>query len=237
MSQTALVTGATSGIGRAIALELGKAGLEVVVHGRDAVRGAATVEAITRAGGRARFIVADLTDADDVRRLAAEAGQIDVLVNNGGLSAFAPTAEFPVDRFDELFAGNVRAPFLLVAAFTPGMAERGNGSIISIGSMVGAIGLPGSAAYGGTKAALSAMTRAWAAEFSAKNVRVNLVAPGPVYTEGADSDFIKYLGSTTAMDRGAEPREIAEVVAFLASPAAGYITGATIAVDGGRTAI
>ncbi|HEY0616288.1 MAG TPA: SDR family oxidoreductase [Kribbella sp.] len=237
MSQTALVTGATSGIGRAIALELGKAGLEVVVHGRDAVRGATTVEAITRAGGRARFIVADLTDADHVRRLAAEAGQIDVLVNNGGLSAFAPTAEFPVDRFDELFAGNVRAPFLLVAAFAPGMAERGNGSIISIGSMVGAIGLPGSAAYGGTKAALSAMTRAWAAEFSAKNVRVNVVAPGPVYTEGADSDFIKYLGSTTAMDRGGEPREIAEVVAFLASPAAGYITGATIAVDGGRTAI
>jgi NAD(P)-dependent dehydrogenase (short-subunit alcohol dehydrogenase family) len=81
------------------------------------------------------------------------------------------------------------------------------------------------------------MTRAWAAEFSSKNVRVNLVAPGPVYTEGSDADFIKHLGSTTAMDRGAEPREIAEVVAFLTSPSAGYITGATVPVDGGRTAI
>jgi NAD(P)-dependent dehydrogenase (short-subunit alcohol dehydrogenase family) len=237
MSQTALVTGATSGIGRAIALELGKAGLEVVVHGRDAVRGAATVEAITRASGRARFIAADLTDADDVLRLAAEAGQIDVLVNNGGSSAFGPTAEFALDRFDTLFAANVRAPYLLVAALAPGMAEHGNGSIVNIGSMAGALGLPGGAAYGATKAALGSMTRAWAAEFSAKNVRVNLVAPGPVYTEGSDADFIKYLGSTTAMDRGAEPREIAEVVAFLSSPAAGYITGATIPVDGGRTAI
>ena len=150
MSQTALVTGATSGIGRAIALELGKAGLEVLVHGRDAARGAETVEAITKAGSKARFLAADLTDVDDVRRLAAEAGQIDVLVNNGGFAAAAPTAEFPVDRFDALFAANVRAPFLLVAAFAPGMAERGNGSIINIGSMVGAIGLPGRAAYGGT---------------------------------------------------------------------------------------
>ena len=237
MAETPLVTGATSGIGRAIALRLAVAGFDLVVHGRDAARGADTVEAIKQAGGTARFVAADLTDADDVQRLAAEVGQVDVLVNNGGFSIFGATAEITADRFDSLFAANVRAPYLLVGAFAPGMAARSTGSIVNIGSMVGEVGLPGGAAYGGTKGALSSMTRAWAAEFSPQNVRVNLVAPGPVYTAGANPDRTKYLGSTTAMDRGAEPAEIAEVVAFLASPAASYITGATVPVDGGRTAI
>jgi NAD(P)-dependent dehydrogenase (short-subunit alcohol dehydrogenase family) len=235
--QTALVTGATSGIGRAIAAHLGKAGLDVVVHGRDAVRGAETVDAITAAGGKARFVAADLTDAADVQRLAREVGDVDVLVNNGGSSAFGPSADLDVGTFDSLFAANVRAPFLLVAAFAPGMAAKGRGSIVNIGSMAGELGLPGGAAYGGTKGALSAMTRAWAAEFSPRNVRVNLVAPGPVYTGGTDAGFIKQLGSTTALDRAADPEEIAEVVGFLASPKASYVTGAILAADGGRTAI
>jgi NAD(P)-dependent dehydrogenase (short-subunit alcohol dehydrogenase family) len=117
------------------------------------------------------------------------------------------------------------------------MADKRGGSIINIGSMVGAVGLPGAAAYSGTKGALAAMTRAWAAEFSPNNVRVNLVAPGPVYTPGTDTDFIKHLGTTTPLDRAADPDEIAAVVAFLVSPEAGYLTGATVPVDGGRTAI
>ncbi|MDX6241822.1 MAG: hypothetical protein QOG10_6646 [Kribbellaceae bacterium] len=235
--QTALVTGATSGIGRAIALQLGRAGLEVVVHGRDSARGAETVDAITAAGGKARFVAADLTDAADVRRLAEQVGAVDVLVNNGGFSLFGPTADLAVDTFDALFAANVRAPFLLVAAFAPEMAAKGNGSIVNIGSMAGQLGLAGGAAYGATKAALSSLTRAWAAEFSPQNVRVNLVAPGPVYTHGADDDFIKQLGTTTALNRAADPEEIAEVVGFLASPRASYVTGAIVAADGGRTAI
>lgn len=235
--QTALVTGATSGIGRAIALQLGRAGLEVVVHGRDSARGAETVDAITAAGGKARFVAADLTDAADVQRLAEQVGAVDVLVNNGGFSLFGPTADLAVDTFDALFAANVRAPFLLVAAFAPEMAAKGNGSIVNIGSMAGQLGLAGGAAYGATKAALSSLTRAWAAEFSPQNVRVNLVAPGPVYTHGADDDFIKQLGTTTALNRAADPEEIAEVVGFLASPRASYVTGAIVAADGGRTAI
>jgi NAD(P)-dependent dehydrogenase (short-subunit alcohol dehydrogenase family) len=235
--RVALVTGATSGIGRAVAIKLASDGFMVIVHGRDAERGAATVRAIEEAGGHARFVAADLGDADDVTRLAAEAGAVDVLVNNGGFSWFGPTAELEVATFDALFATNVRSAFQLVAAIAPGMADRGHGSIVSLDSMAGHIGLAGGAAYGGTKAALTAMSRAWAAEFSAAGVRVNTVAPGPVYSDGASPERIDRLGTTTLVGRGAQVEEIAEVIAFVASDKASYMTGAVIPVDGGRTAV
>src|SRR6267154_1346241 len=227
--QKALVTGATSGIGRAIALQLARDGAEVIVHGRDAERGAATVEEIIAAGGRARFLAADLSKPAEVRRLAKDAGDVDVLVNNAGLALFGPTADLDVERFDALFASNVRAPFFLVAAFAPAMVARGRGSIVNIGSMSGTVGLNGGAAYGATKAAVSSLTRAWAAEFSGSGVRVNTISAGPVHGTASNPDIIEGLGKTTAAKRSAAPEEIAEVVAFLASPRASYITGATIA--------
>jgi NAD(P)-dependent dehydrogenase (short-subunit alcohol dehydrogenase family) len=235
--QKALVTGATSGIGKAIALRLGLDGAEVIVHGRDAKRGAEVVDAISTARGTARFEAADLGDAEDVRRLGALVEDVDVLVNNGGFSAWAPTADFEVETFDAMFAANVRAAFLLVGAFAPGMATRGEGSIINVSSMAAQVGLAGGAAYSATKASMSAMTRAWAAEYSPSGVRVNAIAPGPVYTEGSQDDLITALGMTTLLDRAAQPEEIAEVVSFLASPRASYVTGAIVAADGGRTAI
>ena len=238
VGQRALVTGATSGIGRATALQLARDGAEVLVHGRDAARGARTVAEITAAGGTATFVAADLADAADVQRLASVAGDVDILINNAGIAVFGPTAEFDIAAFDKMFASNVRAPFFLVAAFAPGMAARGHGSIVSLSSMAGGVGLVGGAAYGATKASLEAMTRAWAAEYSARGVRVNAIAPGPVYTPTPSGpEFISALGDTTPMHRASQPEEIAEVIAFLASPRASYITGATIAADGGRRAI
>jgi NAD(P)-dependent dehydrogenase (short-subunit alcohol dehydrogenase family) len=218
-------------------VKLGADGFTVIVHGRNAARGADTVGVIEAAGGQARFAAADLSDAADVARLGFESGEVDVLVNNGGFSWFGPTADLSTDVFDSLFASNVRAAYQLVAALAPGMAKRGTGSIISVDSMAGHVGLAGGAAYGATKAALTSLTRSWAAEFSPAGVRVNAVAPGPVYTDGADPARTEALGATTLLNRGAQAGEIAEVIAFLAGPRASYITGAVIPVDGGRTAI
>jgi NAD(P)-dependent dehydrogenase (short-subunit alcohol dehydrogenase family) len=239
--KTALVTGATSGIGRAIALELGRNGASVIVSGRDATRGAETVAALQSAGGRGKFVAADLGDLESVANLAREASDADILVNNAGAFTFLPTADQDVTSYQTMFDINVRAPFFLTAALAPKMVARGGGSIVNITTMAAQFGMAGAAVYGASKAALVSLTRTWAAEFASGNVRVNAVSPGPTTTEGTlegmGPEGIAHVGSTVPLNRPAAVEEIARVVAFAASPDASYVTGAIIAADGGRTAI
>jgi len=234
-----LVTGATSGIGQAAARQLARHGAEVIVHGRDAGRGGAVVDAIAAEGGKARFAAADLSDpaGAGVDDLLQQAGPVDVLVNNAGVSWFGPTPDIDVATFARLFVANVQAPYFLVAELIPQMAARGSGVIINVGSMAGEVGMPGGAAYGATKAALDSMTRSWAAEYSLAGVRINTVASGPVFTGIQPAEVTQGVGDTTIMKRAAQPDEIANVIVFLASPKASYITGAVIAADGGGAAI
>jgi NAD(P)-dependent dehydrogenase (short-subunit alcohol dehydrogenase family) len=235
--RTALVTGATAGIGRAVALQLAARGAKVVAHGRDARRGDDLVDEITRGGGTARFVTADLTRSDDVLRLAAEAGDVDILVNNAGIYAFTSTAGTSAGSFDEHLAINTRAPFLLVGALAPGMAERGYGSIVNITSTAATSPAPVGAAYGASKAAVELLTRSWATEFGAQGVRVNGVSPGPVRTAGTTEmlgDNIDVLGQANLRGRVGEPEEIAEVVGFLVGDGSSYINGSVIVASGGE---
>jgi len=234
--KVALITGATSGIGKAAAMQLAAQGATVIVHGRDADRGAAVVAEIENGGGSARFVGADLGEPAEALRLAREAGDVDILVNNAGFAWFGPSAKLDAKTLDQLFAANVQAPYLLVSVLAPKMVARGDGVIINIASRAGAVGQPDSAAYGATKAALASLARSWAAEYGPAGIRVNAISPGPVYTGAAKRELFDASGKTTLLGRAAEPSEIAEVIGFLASPRASYITGTNIAVDGGRTA-
>jgi NAD(P)-dependent dehydrogenase (short-subunit alcohol dehydrogenase family) len=232
----ALVTGATSGIGQAAALQLAAQGATVIVHGRDANRGAAVVAEIENGGGTARFVGAELRDPAEALRLAEEVGDVDILVNNAGFAWFGPSAKLDADTLAQLFAANVQAPYVLVSVLGPKMAARGGGVIINIASRAGAIGQPDSAAYGATKAALASLARSWAAEYGSAGIRVNAISPGPVYTNAAGRELFEASAQTTLLGRAAEPQEIADLIGFLASSHAAYITGTNIAVDGGLAA-
>ncbi len=242
--KTALVTGATSGIGKATALALGRLGAHVIVSGRDEARGEAVIETIHRAGGEARFIKADLGDPGAAHELARRAlelsgGQIDILVNNAGVSTFGPTADMADETFDAVYATNVKAPFILVSELAPKMAERGKGAIVNVSTMVAAFGQAGMALYGSSKAALSLLTKAWAAEFGPKGVRVNAVSPGPTLTEGtADmGDGLAQLAAMAPAGRPATADEIADAIVYLVSDRASFVQGVVMPVDGGRVAV
>ena len=245
-NKTALVTGSTSGIGRATAAALARRGAHVVVSGRRADRGAEVVDGIRSEGGRADFVGADLSDAQSATELAVKAtaiaesagGTLDILVNNAGIGAGGPTAGTEESIFDAVLATNLKAPFYLVGHLAPAMAARGHGAIVNISTLAAARALPGLSVYGASKAALDLLTKSWAAEFGGAGVRVNSVSPGPTRTPGSEAlgDALRELAAQAPLGFVADPEDIAAAVSFLVSDEARFITGTTLHVNGGRTA-
>jgi 3-oxoacyl-[acyl-carrier protein] reductase len=246
--KTALVTGASRGIGRATAVALAEAGARIVIHyGRSAQEAESLVAEIKMKGGRADAISADLATPDSASLLAQEVRSIvrdhlDVLVLNAGISKAVRIADYTVDDFDNLFATNVRGPFFLVQQLLPLLGEGSSVTVISsLGAraVVGKPGLenPSLLAYASTKGALETLVKNWAAILGPSGVRVNAIAPGVIDTDM--SNFTKTEAgreaalAMQALKRLGKPEDVADVVAFVVSDAARWITGATIPVDGG----
>ncbi len=241
MIKTALVTGASRGIGRASALALAEAGTHILVHSRRGAKEAASVVAdIRKAGGRADSVTADLAAPDGAHRLAGQVraivgDRLDILVANAGISTTAAIEETTVADFDHLFAVNVRAPYFLVQQLLPIMGP--GSSITLLSSVVAHSAVDTLSAYAATKGAIDTLVRHFAFILGPRGIRVNGVAPGVVETDM--SHFTKtehgrdYTIGMQALKRLAQPDDIGAVVAFLASDGARWITGDTVRVDGG----
>jgi NAD(P)-dependent dehydrogenase (short-subunit alcohol dehydrogenase family) len=239
--KTALVTGASRGIGRATALALARLGAQVLVHyGRSAAEAERLVAEIVAAAGRATAIGGDLEAPEGPVTLASRTrdivgGRLDILVANAGVTNARPIEAFTVADFDSLFAVNVRAPFFLVQQLLPILGE--GSSIVFVSSLAARSALPKIAAYASSKGAVETLTRHLAASLGERGIRVNAVAPGIVDTDMSnftktEEGRVKAL-RMQALQRIAEPGEIADVIAFAASPASRWITGQVLAVDGG----
>lgn len=242
----AIVTGGAQGMGEVHAVVLAEKGATVILTDIDEARGHAVAEKIRAAGGRGQFVRHDVRDEAAWTALVADTmklhGKVDTLVNNAGILIRAPLEELSVEDFDKLHAINVRGTFLGCRAVVPAMRAAGGGSIINISSMSGNIAnMPGMAGYCATKGAVRMLTKAAAVDLARYNIRVNSVHPGTIATPMtaayyADPEMRKMILGTTIMERPGEPREVSEVIAFLASAASSYMTGSEVAVDGGYTA-
>jgi 3-oxoacyl-[acyl-carrier protein] reductase len=230
--KAALVTGGSRGIGRAIALELGRAGASVVVAYRSGQEEAEAVAA--EIGGRA--VQADVSDADSAKTLVDEAGDLDILVNNAGLTRDGLLARMPDEDWREVIETNLSSVFYTCRAVTRGMMKRRAGSIVNISSIVGVHGNWGQTNYGASKAGIIGFTKSLARELGSRNVRANVVAPGYVKTALTDvlpEEARDAMLGATPLGRLGEPEDVAGAVRFLCSDEAAFITGEVLLVDGG----
>jgi NAD(P)-dependent dehydrogenase (short-subunit alcohol dehydrogenase family) len=245
LSGTAIiVTGAGSGIGAATARLLGAAGVSVVLVGRREEALAAQADLITKAGGDAFCVPADLAEPDSPHRIAAAGreryGRIDGLVNNAAVVRHRPIAEWTTGGFDEHFATNVRAPYFLIQAALPDLLVSPVKAVVNISSSSGALQLTGQSVYGTTKAALDYLTKTLAGELAPSGVRVNCIAPGPIDTPihatWADDldEAYRWLAEQVPLGRIGAADEVARWIALLLSPVASFLTGAVIPLDGGQ---
>ena len=241
--KVAVVTGASKGIGAGIAKALGSEGASVVVNYASDKSGAdKTVAEITKAGGKAVAIGASVAKSSDIEKLFAETkkafGKVDILVNNAGVYSFAPLEEITEEEIDRIYSTNVTGLLLTTKAAVKLFPSEG-GSVINIGSVVSELTPPNSAVYTGTKGAVDAITRVLAKELGPKKIRVNAVNPGLTITEGtqtagiAGSDFEKNSVAQTPLGRSGKPDDIADVVTFIASDEARWVTGSLLQAGGG----
>jgi len=242
--RVALVTGASRGIGQAIALALGAAGADVACCARSHEQIDRTAEEIRDRGGRAASIRLDVTKASDIERAVREAeaalGPVDVLVNNAGIILEKKTLELTDDEWDSVLTTNLTSMFRLARAVAPGMIARHAGKIINIGSMYGPIGVPRYAAYCASKAAVEALTRSLGAEWARHGIQVNCLAPGYMNTDIpraalADEKTRALFLSKVPARRIGEPEEVGPLAVYLASAASDFMTGQTLYLDGGQT--
>jgi NAD(P)-dependent dehydrogenase (short-subunit alcohol dehydrogenase family) len=243
-NRTALVTGATRGLGRAFALALAEAGADVIVHGRDATAATKVKNDIEALGRTAHVVLGELTDRAGVEAVASEAiahaGNLDILINNAGACIHRPALEVADDEWAHVVDTNLTALWHMSQAVGKHMVDRGAGSIINIGSISGMIvNRPQmQPAYNASKAAVHQLTKSLAAEWAPHGVRVNAVAPGYIKTDMSPVDeprFRRYWIEDTPQERYATPEEVSPSVVFLASDAASFMSGTILVVDGGYT--
>jgi 2-keto-3-deoxy-L-fuconate dehydrogenase len=243
--KTALVTGAGSGIGEAIALLFARQGAFVWVVDRDAVAGASTVDRIRAEACRAEFAQIDVSDPDSVQTFAGSAPPLDVLVNNAGIGHVGNLLGTTAADLDRLLAVNVRGPFNLCRAFVPAMLERGQGSVVNIASVSGIVAVRDRLAYTVSKHAVVGLTKSLALDHSHTGVRFNAICPGRVETPFVKSRIAEYpdpekayreMASTQLTGRMARPEEIAAAALYLAADESAMVTGSNLMIDGGWTA-
>ncbi len=243
--KVAVVTGATSGIGRATALAFAREGAKVVVSGRREVEGGETVALIRDSGGEAVFVAADVSREDDNRTLVGRTleayGRLDISFLNSGVVGFGPLVEGTEAEWERQMGVNLKGVFFGLKHQIPALLRGGGGGIV-INSTIGAVvGFPGASIYSASKGGVVSLARTAAVEYAAQNVRVNVVNPGPIATPmpeaafGSVEAFEEAFASKVPMGRVGQPEEVAEAVVFLASDGATYITGQVINIDGGMT--